>query len=275
CGGGTVGGGCTPTTRVSPAEVAMAEPAAAPRVVVLGDSLSFHGPDSGHPSDEPRLWPNVCARALGGEAVLFAGFGWTARDAWWALIGDPRLWAELHRADVVVLAVGSMDSVPSPLPRYLRTGLRYLRPDGLRRVARGGYRAVQPLLARLTRGRPAVLPARLTERYLDTAVGALRVLRPDLPVVGWLPSVHRSASYGGVHTERAVTHARLAAWAARTDVPMLDLPAVIAEHVLGGHGNPDGMHWGWEGHAAVGRAMAERIAPLLGGVAASSVPERG
>ncbi|OLT47051.1 lysophospholipase [Saccharomonospora sp. CUA-673] len=238
-------------------------PSPSPRILVLGDSLSFHGPDSGHPSDEPRLWPNVCAHELGGEAVLFAGFGWTARDAWWALIGDPRLWAELHRADVVVLAVGSMDTLPSPLPTYLRTGLRYLRPDRLRRLARGGYRVAQPVLAKLTRGRPAVLPARLTERYLDTSVGALRVLRDDLPIVGWLPSVHRSAAYGGVHTERAATHGRLVAWAERTDVPMVDIGAVVGEHVLGGHGNPDGMHWGWDGHAAVGRAMAARIAPLV------------
>ncbi|MCP2252181.1 Lysophospholipase L1 [Prauserella aidingensis] len=246
-------------------------PATAPRILVLGDSLSFHGPDSGHPADEPRLWPNVCARELGGRAVLFAGFGWTARDAWWALIGDPQLWAELHRADVVVLAVGSMDTLPSPLPTYLRTGLRYLRPDGLRRFARGAYRRAQPALARLTRGRPAVLPSRLTVRYLDTAVGALRVLRSDLPIVGWLPSVHRSADYGRVHGERAATAARLDAWAERTDVPMLDVAAVVGEHVLGGHGNPDGMHWGWEGHAAVGHAMAERIAAILPGVAAAPV----
>lgn len=245
--------------------------ATAPRILVLGDSLSFHGPDSGHPADEPRLWPNVCARELGGEAVLFAGFGWTARDAWWALIGDPQLWAELHRADVVVLAVGSMDTLPSPLPTYLRTGLRYLRPDGLRRFARGAYRRAQPALARLTRGRPAVLPSRLTVRYLDTAVGALRVLRSDLPIVGWLPSVHRSADYGRVHSERAATAARLDAWAERTGVPMLDVAAVVGDHVLGGHGNPDGMHWGWDGHAAVGHAMADRIAAILPGVAAAPV----
>ncbi|MCR3718974.1 MULTISPECIES: diglucosylglycerate octanoyltransferase [Prauserella salsuginis group] len=249
-------------------------PVTAPRILVLGDSLTFHGPDSGHPADEPRLWPNVCARHLGGEAVLFAGFGWTARDAWWALIGDPQLWAELHRADVVVLAVGSMDTLPSPLPTYLRTGLRYLRPDGLRRFARGAYRRAQPALARLTRGRPAVLPARLTVRYLDTAVGALRVLRPELPIVGWLPSVHRSADYGRVHSERAATAARLTAWSEHADVPMLDVAAVVGAHVLGGHGNPDGMHWGWDGHAAVGRAMADRISAVRPGVAAAPVPGR-
>ncbi|SFP98570.1 GDSL-like Lipase/Acylhydrolase family protein [Amycolatopsis arida] len=235
----------------------------APRLLVFGDSLSFHGPDGPHRADEPRLWPNVAATALGGTADVVAQIGWTARDMWWALINDPRVWAELHRADVVVLAVGSMDTLPSPLPTYLRTGLRYLRPDRLRRVARRAYLAAQPRLAVALRGRPTVLPARLTVRYLDTAVGALRTLRPTLPVVGWLPSVHQAPSYGYVHTAHPAATAAVAAWGRGVGVPLLDLPAVVGEHVRGGRGNPDGMHWGWAGHAAVGAAMAELIGPLL------------
>ncbi|PXY27528.1 diglucosylglycerate octanoyltransferase [Prauserella muralis] len=234
-----------------------------PRLLVFGDSLSFHGPEGGCPADEPRLWPNVAARALGGSADLVAGIGWTARDVWWSLTGDPRVWADLHTADVVVLAVGSMDTLPSPLPTYLRTGLRYLRPDGLRRVTRRAYLAAQPRLSVALRGRPAVLPPRLTARYLRTSVDALRVLRPSLPIVGWLPSVHRAPSYGYVHAARAETERRIAAWAAGAGVPLLDLPSVVGGHVLGGHGNADGMHWGWAGHAAVGEAMAGLIAPLL------------
>nr|WP_116044989.1 diglucosylglycerate octanoyltransferase [Amycolatopsis palatopharyngis] len=234
-----------------------------PRILVFADSLSFHGPDGAHAADEPRLWPNIAAHALGGGADLVGGIGWTARDAWWSLTGDPRVWADLHHADVVVLAVGSMDTLPSPLPTYLRTGLRYLRPDGLRRTVRGAYLRAQPRLAVAFRGRPAVLPTKLTVHYLRTAVGALRVLRPELPIVGWLPSVHRAASYGYVHTVRRRTAAAMAEWGSAAGVPLLDLPTVVGPHVLGGHGNPDGMHWGWEGHSAVGNAMAELIVPLL------------
>lgn len=234
-----------------------------PRLLVFGDSLSFHGPEGPCAADEPRLWPNVAATALGGSADLVAGFGWTARDVWWSLIGDPRVWADLHHVDAVILAVGSMDTLPSPLPTYLRTGLRYLRPDGLRRAARSAYLAAQPRLAMALRGRPTVLPAKLTVHYLDTAVRALRILRPSLPIAGVLPSVHRADSYGRVHTARPGAAAAMAAWATRVDVPLLDLPAIVGEHVLGGHGNPDGMHWGWDGHASVGKAMAALIGPRL------------
>ncbi|WP_216217272.1 diglucosylglycerate octanoyltransferase [Amycolatopsis aidingensis] len=232
-------------------------------MMVLGDSLSFHGPDGPCPADEPRLWPNVAATALGGQADIVARIGWTARDAWWSLTDDPRVWAELHRVDVLVLAVGSMDALPSPLPTYLRTGLRYLRPPGLRRVVRRAYLAAQPRLAVALRGRPAVLPARLTVHYLDTAVTALRVLRPELPIIGWLPAVHRAESYGYVHTMHRHTLAAVARWARLAGVPVLDLPELIGPHVRGGHGNPDGMHWGWAGHATVGAATAALIAPLL------------
>lgn len=233
------------------------------RVLVFGDSLSFHGPDGPHAADEPKLWPNLTAAELGGEAILVAQRGWTARDAWWSMVGDPRVWADLHRVDAVVLAVGGMDSLPSPLPTYLRTGLRYLRPEWLRRAVRGAYRSAQPRLAVALRGRPMVLPAALTVRYLDAAVTALRVLRPELPIVAVLPPLHRAASYGFVHTGRDRTATAVSAWASRVDVPVVDLAAVTGEHVMSGQGNPDGMHWGWEGHALVGAAMAGVLRPLL------------
>ncbi|MPY96682.1 MAG: SGNH/GDSL hydrolase family protein [Actinophytocola sp.] len=232
-------------------------------LLVFGDSLCFHGPDSAYAADEPRLWPNLAAAELGGEAIIVAQRGWTARDVWWAMIGDPRVWADLHRVDAVVLAVGGMDSLPSPLPTYLRTGLRYLRPEWLRRAVRGAYRAAQPRLSVVLRGRPLVLPTTLTVRYLDAAVTALRTLRADLPIVGVLPPHHRAASYGFVHTGRARTAAAISAWAERVEVPILDQAEVTGEHVMSGGGNPDGMHWGWEGHAQMAAAMAGVLRPLL------------
>jgi lysophospholipase L1-like esterase len=238
-----------------------------PTLLTFGDSLSFHGPDGPHPADDDRLWPNLAAAALGGRAELFAGFGWTARDAFWALAGDPRVWSMLPKADVLVLAVGSMDTLPSPLPTYLREGLRYLRPDALRRVVRTGYLAAQPWLARATRGRPVALPPALTVRYLDRLLGSIRALRPDLPAVGVLPPVHRATSYGLVHTGRTEAVRALRTWGDHVGVPMLDLAELVGEHVLSGRGNPDGIHWGWEAHEWVGKALADVVGPLVAGKA--------
>jgi hypothetical protein len=77
--------------------------------------------------------------------------------------------------------------------------------------------------------------------------------------VAVLPPVHRSEAYAGVHTGRAPATAALTAWGVRAGVPMLDLAELVGPHVLGGHGNPDGIHWGWDGHKVVGHALAALI----------------
>ncbi|MEV4317884.1 diglucosylglycerate octanoyltransferase [Actinocrispum sp. NPDC049592] len=228
-------------------------------LLFFGDSLSFHGPDGPMPADDSRLWPNVAASLLDGHTELVAGFGWTARDAYWSLVGDPRVWTLLPKADVLVLGVGSMDTLPSPLPTYLRQGLRYLRPDGLRRWARDQYKAAQPWLSRVMGGRPVALPPALTVRYLDLVLTSIRALRPDLPAVAVLPPVHRAPSYAGVHTGRVPGAAAIRAWGEQAGVPLLDLADLVGDHVLGGHGNIDGMHWGWDGHKIVGHALAALV----------------
>ncbi|WP_374118745.1 diglucosylglycerate octanoyltransferase [Allokutzneria sp. A3M-2-11 16] len=229
------------------------------RLLVLADSLAFHGPREAMPADDPRLWPNVAARRVGGSAEIVAGFGWTARDAWWAITRDPRVWALMPRIDALVLGVGSMDTLPSPLPTYLREGLRYLRPEQLRRRVRETYLTAQPHLARLLGGRPVALPPRLSVAYLDRCLRGVRSLRPELPVIATLPSVHRAPAYGHVHTGRAPAASAITAWASTVDVPLLDLAALAREHVAAGRGNPDGMHWGWETHEVVGAALADLL----------------
>lgn len=239
-----------------------------PLLLVLGDSLSFHGPERAEPADDPRLWPNVAAAALGGRAEIVAGIGWTARHAWHALTHDPRVWALLPRVDALVLAVGGMDTLPSPLPTALRELIPALRPDGLRRAVRTAYLRAQPRLARafaavLPGGGPVALPPHLTVRHLDLCREAVLAIRPGLPVAAVLPPVHRAAVYGPVHPGRPAAERATREWAARTGTPLLDLRALVDDHVLGGHGNPDGMHWGWAGHRDVGRACADLLQPLL------------
>jgi len=246
--------------------VGPAGPAAGLRcVLVLADSLAFHGPDRAELLTHPGLYPNVLAAALSrpGQPVaveVVAKLGWTARDAWEALTRDPRVYSLLlPRADAVLLAVGGMDYLPAILPSHLREGIRYLRPDWLRHAVRAGYRAAQPRAARLTGGRWRTLPQRLTDDYLTRCVTGVRTFRPGVPVLGIVPPPHAAPLYGRVTAGHpgAVRAAR--AWGARHGVPMLDLPAIVGPYLRAGRFNPDGMHWPWDCHRDVGQALARAV----------------
>ncbi len=235
-----------------------------PVLVVVADSLAFHGPDRAEPADEPRLWPHVAARAVGGRAELHAGLGWTARHAWRAMVGDPRIWASLRSADAVVLGVGGMDTLPSPVPTALRELIPAVRPTALRRALRDGHAWLTPRAARvLGAAGPVALSPGETVRHLERLRVAVTTLIPGLPVVGMLPAVHRASFYAGVHAGRERHVAAMTAWACAHDVALVDPAPLVADHVLGGHGNPDGIHWGWAGHAAVGEAVGGAVADAL------------
>lgn len=265
--GGAVGAG-GPATSVD--DVSAVGPAAesadagdsAPRPVllVIADSLSYFGPKGGLPADDPRIWPNLVAAELDWDVELVARIGWTCRDAYWALIGDPRVWAAVPRAGAVVFATGGMDSLPSPLPTALRELIRYVRPPVARRVVRDGYNWLQPRLSKL--GRPVALPPRVSIDYLEQSRTSLAQLRPELPVVGVLPSVHDCEAYGRVHSGREPAVAALREWSAKTDVPLVDLAEAVRDNIFSGDANPDGIHWGWEAHTAVARAMVKVISEV-------------
>nr|WP_233225355.1 diglucosylglycerate octanoyltransferase [Nocardia sp. MDA0666] len=236
------------------------EASARPVLVVIADSLSYFGPKGGLPADHPRIWPNLVAAELDWDVELVARIGWTCRDAYWALIGDPRVWAAVPRAGAVVLATGGMDTLPSPLPTALREMIRYLRPPVLRRQVRTGYQWLQPRLSKL--GRPVALPPHVSIDYLEQSRHALAQLRPELPVVSVLPSVHDCEAYGKVHSGRAPAVRALQEWSAKTGVPLVDLGEAVRDDIFSGEANPDGIHWGWEGHAAVARAMVKVLSEV-------------
>lgn len=231
-------------------------------MLVVADSLAFHGPQSPAPLSDPRLWPNVMAEELGAAVDWSVGLGWTARDAWWALTKDPVVYSLLiPRADAVVLALGGMDHLPAMVPTYLREGLSYLRPGSLRRSVKRVYHRLHPYGVRLTGGRMRVLPQAATDAYLTRCVEALRIVRPGIPVVGIVPSPYRSAYHGGLDATHAPAVDAHRAWGARMGVPLLDLDALIAPYAHAGELNADGMHWCWEAHADVGRSAARILGP--------------
>ncbi|WP_336083592.1 diglucosylglycerate octanoyltransferase [Nocardia sp. SSK8] len=244
-------------TESDPAELPVAEAAPRPVLLVIADSLSYFGPKGGLPADDPRIWPNLVAAELDWDVELVARIGWTCRDAYWALIGDPRVWAAVPRAGAVVFAVGGMDTLPSPLPTALRELIRYIRPPRLRRGVRSTYNWLQPKLSKL--GRPVALPPKVSVDYLEQSRAALAQLRPELPVVAVLPSVHRCEAYGRVHRGRAKAVKALRAWSGRTSVPLVDLGEAVRENIDSGAANPDGIHWGWDGHTAVATAMTKTL----------------
>jgi hypothetical protein len=234
------------------------------RVLVLADSLAFHGPQRGELLTESRLWPNVLARELPGAVDVVARLGWTARDVWWALTKDPHVYSVLlPRADAVVLAVGGMDYLPALVPTYLREGIPYLRPDWLRRGARWAYRTAQPWGARAHGGRWRMLPQGLTDAYLSRSVAGVRYFHPGAVVVGMVPPPHDAPLYGRVTAGHGPAVAAALAWSRREDVPMLDVPALVCAELAAGRCNVDGMHWSWAAHASVGRGYADLLRPLL------------
>ncbi|HEY7858004.1 MAG TPA: diglucosylglycerate octanoyltransferase [Candidatus Nanopelagicales bacterium] len=238
-------------------------------VLVLADSLAFHGPEQPHPPGDPRLYPNVMAQALTDalgrpvSADLVARLGWTARDAWWALTKDPRVWGELlPRADALVLGVGQMDQLPVALPTYLRDGIAYVRPGWLRRRVRQGYLAASPWVVRATDGRMRALPQAATDHYLARIVAGVHHYRPGIPMVLLGPSPYAAPAYPSQRPHvPAVEAARR--WSRAHGVALVELDPVVAPSLAAGSGNPDGMHWGWAVHERVGRALAAELSDAL------------
>lgn len=228
-------------------------------LLVIGDSLTFHGPDSEHPPGDPRLWPNVAAAQLGAQVDLVAGIGWTARDAWWALTRDPKVWGEyLPRADALVIGVGGMDALPAAIPTYLRQGIAYVRPGWLRRRVRQTYAKTAPVVMRTLHGPLRQLPQSATDHYLSRMVQGIRLLYPDLPIVLLTPSPADSPYYP---TQRFHPDAVAAArrWAQDNDVGLVDIEEVVAAALAQGTGNRDGLHWGWQTHERVGEMVAQAV----------------
>ncbi|WP_414975176.1 diglucosylglycerate octanoyltransferase [Gordonia sp. (in: high G+C Gram-positive bacteria)] len=232
-------------------------------VLVFGDSLSYYAETGGLPADDRRIWPNLVGAAVGRPTDLFARIGWTSRDVWWAITQDPRIWAALPHADVVVLAYGGMDSLPSPLPTAVREQIRYLRPAGLRQTVRDAYGWLQPRLSRV--GWPMALPPAVTVEYLERVRDAIAQLRPDLPILVCLPPTHDSPYYGHVHTGRIPTTAAIARWADEHRLPTVDFyPATAADFADPAIDmNPDGIHWGLHTHRRIADVVAPAVERLL------------
>lgn len=232
------------------------------RILVLTDSLAFHGPGYGELTTEPKLWPNVLAAELGSTAVtIFGRRGWTTRDAWFALTKDAHVYSVLlPAADVVILAVGGMDYLPAVLPSHLREGIRLLRPQPLRRITTTAFRTLQPAGARILNGRWRNLPQSLTDQYLRRSVEGIRYFHPDTRVLGITPPPHAAPGYARVTSGLAPAVAAAQRQADRLQLELLPWHDWVAPFIGTAGMNPDGIHWSWACHAEVGRRAAAVLA---------------
>lgn len=229
-------------------------------LLVLGDSLAFHGPERAMPPGDARLFPQVAGRLMGVEVDLVARQGWTARDAWWALTKDPVVWGRyLPRADALLLAVGGMDQLPTPVPTWMRDSIPYLRNSRARRVARDALRGATPTAVRRLGGPFRTLPQVATDRYLTRIVEGVRALRPEIPIALLGPAPWTGPYYPSVRSH-APAVAAAEHWAHEHDVPYVDIEALVAPRLS--TCNPDGLHWSWKVHALVGQAVADRLGGL-------------
>lgn len=235
-----------------------------PHLLVLADSLAFHGPAEAVPPTDPRLYSNVAAQLLGPDwsVDLLARPGWTARDGWWALTKDPVAWGVyVPRAAAVVLALGQMDQLPAALPTWLRESVPYIRPGHLRRKVRSAYRSGAPHVIRGTGGRLPQLPIEATSHYMSRTVSGIRAYRPDVPILRLLPAPYDAAIYPSQrHHPQAVAAGRR--WCEATGIAGIDLDPLVGPNLAAGWNNPDGMHWGWETHKQIGEAVFEAISTV-------------
>jgi len=227
-------------------------------LLVIGDSLAFHGPERAERPSDPRLYPQVAGRILGADVDLVARQGWTARDGWWALTKDPIVWGEyLPRADSLLIGVGGMDQLPTPVPTWLRESIPYIRQGRVRRTARKALRASTPPMVKAVGGPFRTLPQAATDRYLSRMVRGVRMMRPDLPIALLSPPPWASAYYPSTRFHAAAVVAARA-WAAREGVAYVDVEPLVSPRLA--TCNPDGLHWSWEVHALVGELAASHLA---------------
>ncbi|MGX9297067.1 diglucosylglycerate octanoyltransferase [Tsukamurella paurometabola] len=232
-------------------------------LLVLSDSLGFYGPEGALPTSDPRIWPNLVAAELGLRCELFARVGWTTRDGWWCVTQDPRVWAAVPTVEAAVLALGGMDSLPSPLPTALREQIRYLRPASVRARARDGYATIQRVFAPV--GWPMALPPKVTVDYLAKTYDSIHSLRPQAPVAVLEPPTHRALAYSFAHPGWARTQRAMRSWSDGAGVPTVPVRDLCDWSFDLGINNIDGIHWSFEMHEQVAQRVLRALRGAGGG----------
>jgi hypothetical protein len=90
-------------------------------------------------------------------------------------------------------------------------------------------------------------------------VEAIRHHRPDVVLAMLGPTPWKSPAYpSNRHYPQMLAAART--FAAGRGLRFVDVEPIVAPMHADGRGNPDGLHWDWPTHAAVGAAVAQALA---------------
>lgn len=241
-------------------------PASALAILVLGDSLCFHGPDARLRLDDARMFPNVMADRLAEltgrpvEATVVARSGWTTRDLWELVTKDIHTQEDLlPAADVVVLHAVGADALPVGIPTWAKDLIPRVSHAPTRKRLRRLYFDHHARLVRLTGARMRMVPRsvsldlwpRLVDMVRFYSGGAVVIGCGCPPTVGLLHGRTDPHSPSGTEDLRAL--------AAVKGVPFVD----PQRHCDTTAFNPDGVHWDYGSHRRIGEALAEAAAAAL------------
>lgn len=236
------------------------------RILVLGDSLCFHGPDARLRTDDPRMFPNIMAERLAQltgrctEAVVVARSGWTTRDLWELVTKDVSLQErELPRSDVVVLHGVGADALPVGVPTWAKDLIPRVPDAATRKRLRRAYTRHHSRLVRVTQGRMRMVPRRVTLDLWPRLVDMVRFYSDGAVVLACGCPPTAGLLHGRMDPHSASATADLRRLAADKDTPFVDPQELCDVESY----NPDGIHWDYASHLRVGTALAAAAAGVL------------
>ncbi len=231
------------------------------RVLLVSDSIPYHGPDSRLSLDDPRMFQNVMAQQVEAEIEreveisYVARAGMTTRDAFQHITKDPALQEKvLPGTDVVIYAAGGSDGLPVGIPTLVKDMIPNIPNDRIRKIARESYFKYHRHFVRLTGARFQMIPRHASLDYWSRAIDLLRFHSGGAPVVALTIQPSNGPHFGFCDPHSKSLNEDIVALAVEKDVPHVNLWPICEPNM--DSFNPDGMHWDFETHARVGTELA-------------------
>jgi len=243
-------------------------------ILVLGDSLCYHGPDSRLRLDDPRMFPNIMAArvealtARPAAATVVARSGWTTRDIWELVTKDVHTQEDLlPGADIVVLHAVGADALPVGIPTWAKDLIPRVTHRTTRKQLRRLYFERHATLVKATGARMRMVPRSVSLDLWPRLVDMVRFYSGGAGVIGCGCPPTAGLLHGRRDPHSAAGTEELRKLAAAKDVPFVDPQRLCDTSAY----NPDGIHWDYASHRRIGEALADAAVPLLSGNTAGGI----